>query len=120
VIVIPALGGSERKLGEINPGDWPFAGARLSWTPDNKHLIVMDRQVETKPTGLFVVSVESREKRRLMMPVGNSLGDGYPAISPDGRTLAFIRSPTYVVTDLHGYALARPEVNGRAGSVDFR
>jgi eukaryotic-like serine/threonine-protein kinase len=102
VIVIPPLGGPERMLREINPGsDWAFAGSRLSWSPDSKQLVVMDRQTNTEPTGLFVLSVETRETRRLIMPLGNSLGDANPSVSPDGRSLAFIRSPTYIVSDLY-------------------
>ena len=38
---------------------------------------------------LFLVAVESGEKRKLTSPPGNLRGDFYPAVSPDGRAIAF-------------------------------
>jgi Tol biopolymer transport system component/predicted Ser/Thr protein kinase len=98
VIVIPALGGPERRLADAESG---FGGPHLSWSPDSKHLVIIDRSVPEEPTGLFVLSVQTREKRRLLMPLAKSIGDGSPAVSPDGRRLAFSRSPSYVVNDLY-------------------
>src|SRR5207245_9624244 len=43
------------------------------------------------PDALFLLSIESGEKKRLFSPPARS-GDGGPAFSPDGRTLAFIRT----------------------------
>jgi Tol biopolymer transport system component len=40
---------------------------------------------------LFLVSVATGEKRRLTWPPEPSIGDGWPAISPDGQLLAFAR-----------------------------
>jgi len=40
---------------------------------------------------LWLVSVESGEKRQLTVPPASNLGDYYGAFSPDGRTLAFAR-----------------------------
>jgi Tol biopolymer transport system component/tRNA A-37 threonylcarbamoyl transferase component Bud32 len=107
LIIIPALGGPERKLTDITRNtDWPFAGGDLSWSVDSKHLVVADREAPSEPSSLFLISVETHEKRRLLAPAANSLGDGHPAIAPDGRSLAFIRSPTYTVSDLYVLALS--------------
>jgi len=40
---------------------------------------------------LFLISVDTGEKRNLTTVAVESLGDTAPAFSPDGRTLAFIR-----------------------------
>ena len=50
-----------------------------------------DRASPGEPLSLFVISVASGEKRRLTTPPARTLGDGNPAVSPDGRTLAFAR-----------------------------
>jgi Tol biopolymer transport system component len=47
----------------------------------------------TSPVGasLFRIDASSGEKTRLSFPPEPSIGDGWPAVSPDGRTLAFAR-----------------------------
>jgi eukaryotic-like serine/threonine-protein kinase len=42
VLLVPALGGAERKLAEIEPLFWlgPFAGPGLAWTRDGKGLVL--------------------------------------------------------------------------------
>jgi Tol biopolymer transport system component len=77
----------------------------VNWSPDSKHLIIVDRRVREEPTGLFVLSVETGEKRSLITPPAKSIGDSDPAFSPDGRTLAFLRSPSHTVYDLYLLAL---------------
>lgn len=93
VIRVPALGGSERKLGEVGEA---LSGARrhplLSWSPDGKFLAIADRTLEDQAGGsIFLLSVETGEKRRLTSPSLNAGQDHGPAFSPDGRWLAFIR-----------------------------
>ena len=43
------------------------------------------------PLSIFLASIESLEKRKLTSPPVGSAGDCAPAISPDGRTVAFNR-----------------------------
>ncbi len=51
------------------------------------------------PLSLFLLSVDSGERRRLTRP--STLGDVYPAFSPDGRTLAFSRDGSGATSDLY-------------------
>ena len=86
MLLIPALGGPARKLAEIPNASWAPA-----WSPDGKWLVIVDKDSATEPDALFLLSIESGEKKRLTSPPARS-GDGGPAFSPDGRTLAFIRT----------------------------
>ena len=67
VYLVSPLGPPERKVAEISRTgiDWPRG---LAWTPDGKSLVVTDRNSDNEPLGLFLLSVESGEKRRLTSP----------------------------------------------------
>ena len=69
-----------------------FLGAfSVAWGPDGKELVVAERSSPGDPFALFLLSIESGEKRRLTSPPAKSIGDSGPAFSPDGRSLAFAR-----------------------------
>ena len=87
VLLIPRLGGPEREIAEIAMEG--RVRKSLTWTPDNKSLVVWDRP-EGQPGGLWLLSLERRELRRLTSaPAG--FVDTTPAFSPDALTLAFAR-----------------------------
>jgi Tol biopolymer transport system component/DNA-binding winged helix-turn-helix (wHTH) protein len=88
VILIPAVGGAERKLTEVS------GAGRSSWHPSGQWLVVSDRNSPRDPFALFLVSIETGEKRKLTSPPGNLTGDGDPAVSPDGRAVVFTRAIT--------------------------
>jgi serine/threonine protein kinase len=91
IYLLPALGGAERRVADLaeTPGSWDFRNSGLAWTPDNKWLIVSDAPA-SEPRGLFLLSLDSGEKRRLTSAPRTD-GDWDPALSPDGRMLAFTR-----------------------------
>ena len=60
----------------------------LSWFPDSSALVVVHAASQETTAGLFVVSVNTRELRALTRPTGSS-DYQFPAVSPDGRTVAF-------------------------------
>jgi eukaryotic-like serine/threonine-protein kinase len=95
VLLIPSLGGPERKIAETAADNLTFifswAPPCLSWSTDSRYLVTADRASPGEPLSLFVLSVATGEKRRLTTPPATALGDGNPAVSPDGRTLAFVR-----------------------------
>lgn len=94
VLTIPSIGGPERKLFEIT-------GTSVAWSPDTKWLAFGDG----KPTSLYLYSVVSGERKRLTTAPSDALGDDFPAFSPDGRRLAFIRKMTDPATNIYTISL---------------
>jgi eukaryotic-like serine/threonine-protein kinase len=99
--LVPPLGGPERKLAEIRVPTTTLRPGLLAWCPDSKCLVVTDSQGEGKPYALFVVSFETGEKRQLTSPQAPVLGDLDPAVSLDGRSLAFRREVAPNLGELH-------------------
>ncbi len=91
IFIIPALGGVARRLATIRAVDVPGGGQNpgMAWSPDGRFLAVVDQEPAEEPQAIFLLSLESGEKRRVTSPV--NARDTQPAFSPDGRTLAFAR-----------------------------
>ena len=80
VYVMPALGGRPQRI-SMSTG---AVGGVLAWSPSGAFFVF------TGPgSGLYAVSAEGGEARQLTKPTAG--GDGSPSISPDNRTLAFVR-----------------------------
>jgi Tol biopolymer transport system component/DNA-binding winged helix-turn-helix (wHTH) protein len=89
VFVVPALGGSERRIGSLaRTHEW---AAGPSWSPDGKLLAVSDREEPEAALSIVLLSLETMERRQLTSPPVGSVGDCAPAVSPDGQTVAFNR-----------------------------
>ena len=87
VLVIPALGGPEQRVGEVAPVPWSLIGALvtlgLAWSPDGKNLAVTDAN------GIAFLSLETGKKEPLASEPNWA---GRPVFSPDGGNLAFLAS----------------------------
>jgi Tol biopolymer transport system component/DNA-binding winged helix-turn-helix (wHTH) protein len=94
IMRIPPTGGPEHKVAVVHPGYLASydRAPLLEWTPDGRWLLTADRVPPDEASSLFLISVESGEKRRLTSPPPASLGDLTAAISADGRRIAFSRS----------------------------
>ncbi len=101
VVLKPPLGGVERTLTEVDFRLYLLWNRNVAWHPSSRWLVVPDRSAGTGPAGLFLVSVESGEKRRLTAPPAGFAGDTGPAFSPDGSRLAFARYRSENVSDVH-------------------
>jgi Tol biopolymer transport system component len=83
--LISPLGGAELRVAQFS------GGTNISWSPDSRWLVVSGRISPREPNAVFVLSPDGADKRRLTTPAGNTAGDFHPAVSPDGRKLAFVR-----------------------------
>ncbi len=98
--LIPALGGSERKVADVFPYRTLTPGNSQYYSPDGKFLVIANKNSQDEPFSLFLLSLETGEKQKLTSPPMGTVGDSYPAFSPDGKTLAFMRSSSSATTDL--------------------
>jgi Tol biopolymer transport system component len=101
LLLIPPLGGPERKLADIHVRRSYVSGPWLSWSADSRFVIFTDSPAEQRPEALFAVSVETGEKTALTNPESAAAGDSMPAASPDGRWLIFRRAPPGGVGELY-------------------
>ena len=96
VIVLPALGGPERRVGTFdnNALEATLPLQSLCWTRDSKSLVISAAEAPGRSNRLMLVPLEGGEPKSLTHPSPKSIGDGLPAISGDGRQLLFVRSDT--------------------------
>jgi Tol biopolymer transport system component/DNA-binding winged helix-turn-helix (wHTH) protein len=91
IFKVPALGGAERKVTDITCMA-PLLGTP-QWTRDGKSMLLGDRCVPNGPYGIVVFSFATGQKRCLAAP-SNDAQDSDLTLSPDGRTVAFVRGTT--------------------------
>lgn len=82
VYTVPAAGGDEKFIGE--------GGVALSWSPDGESLLLASPADQANRNYLLIYSLKTGERRRLTSPEPASDSFGY--FSPDGKSIAFIRS----------------------------
>lgn len=112
ILSIPAFGGPERKLGEAKANG-------ISWSPNGKFLAVVDQESPDKPRNISLLSIEASEKRRLTSPPSGGTGDELPKFSPDGRSLAFLRSRNLASSDLYVLSIADIRFPGKPRRLTF-
>jgi Tol biopolymer transport system component/DNA-binding winged helix-turn-helix (wHTH) protein len=88
IYVVPAIGGTERKL-HSSPRDLK---PHLSWSPDGKVLAFPENDGTDTRSWITLLSLADATTRRLTMPPGEDRDDS-PAFSPDGLQVAFVRGP---------------------------
>jgi eukaryotic-like serine/threonine-protein kinase len=89
--VIPALGGSERRLYR-GPGSFRFGYNRLDWSPDGRVLVFSEPSEGDHSSRIALLSLKDLTTTQLTSPP-NQEGDREPVFSPDGLSVAFIRWP---------------------------
>ena len=79
----------------------------VSWMPDGESLIASMRDSAEEPLSLWAVDIDTRDRWRLTSPAFFSVvaesapGDMFPAVSPNGRTVAFARHTNSAVYELY-------------------
>ena len=127
LFLVSADGGAPRQLtsGKWSLGAGELRGAvAMDWTPDSKAIVFMaDRSAEAdlhyQISQLLVVDVASGAIRDLVSKPGSW---SRPAVSPDGRTVAFTGYPeskrTHTVSDLYVIPFAGGEMRKISGDYD--
>jgi Tol biopolymer transport system component/DNA-binding winged helix-turn-helix (wHTH) protein len=85
IYVTPALGGTQHRVYE------GLGGPPLDWSPDGKFLAITESHENKTHSWIALLSLADLSMRRLTSPSGQELDYG-PAFSPDGSTVAFVRS----------------------------
>ena len=95
LIVVPAMGGIERKLQSVRMNFVSREGSpRLAWTPDSRQLIFTTRREgpnDSPDYELRVISLDTQRVRSLNIAQQGTDFDTSPALARDGKRMAFVR-----------------------------
>lgn len=111
IVVVPAAGGIERVVAQVNiPPIMPQPNAPrwIEWTRDGQSLLVSEQDTADRYQ-ITLFSLDGHRTGRLTSPPSGWVGDRDPALSPDGRYLAFTRSSTQVASDIFLLAIGGSE-----------
>jgi len=108
IYMVSALGGPARRITALR------ACFGLDWLPDGEHLVVSEDpnshgsgiaegggSPAPAPAHLWLVTVDTGQQQPLTSPPAGFIGDMSPALSPDGKTLAFVRHNGSEATNLY-------------------
>jgi Tol biopolymer transport system component len=104
IFAIPSAGGSEETIAVVGDPALVANGRDniwQTWTADGKGLVVVDREHPGDPAALFLLSLETKARRRLTRPPAGTTGDVAAAASPDGRWVAVVRQAAGFDGDLY-------------------
>ena len=100
--LISPLGGSERQVAAFPNGAAPNLSP--AWSQDGRWLVISARESARKPRALSMISIETGEKRQVTFPPADA-NDAYGMLSPDGGSMAFVRSTASFAGDLYVVSL---------------
>ena len=98
IFVISAMGGQERKIRSL--AIWRVPQRIVSWSPDGRWIAFADEVRSISPgapngrgpNAIYLISPDTSETRQLTVPPAGDFGDAAPTFSPDGTTVAFVRT----------------------------
>ena len=85
VMTVPA--GTERPVANCRA----VTTTRLAWTPDGSDLLYSDRAAPEAPLAIHRLTLDTGRTVAITRPSSDLFGDLEPAVSSDGRWLAFLR-----------------------------
>ena len=94
------VGSSRSVIAGLSTSSTPMPPVGPAWTRDRNHLVVVDKDGAGRADCLFLLDIRDGSKALLTSPPVTTVGDGSPAVSPDGRTIAFVRTTSYGTSDL--------------------
>ena len=127
LFVIPALGGAERKVASVSfqgrgsnsASNLEWTG-NLAWTPDGKWLAFGGAPSDNEIPGIWLVALNSGEKRRLTTVSPPDFGDWARRLRRDGRYMAFIRERTLSTSTVYVNAVVATGSGRTAAKGEFR
>ncbi len=96
IYTLPAFGGPVRRLLQVSA---TIQG--LDWSPDGNSLAFAAASLPSNPVRLYLYSLESDDIRPLTGQASSYQTDSEPMFSPDGHTVAFIRTDPAGAQDLY-------------------
>src|SRR5438034_5110545 len=106
-MLMTPLGGSKRVIRKSASGHcW------MAWSPDGKLIAYSDEEDDN--IGIFLMSSAGSDSRRLTT-APQKTSEKYPAFSPDGEQIAFVRESTIYGADIY----AVPASGGEPRRVTF-
>jgi Tol biopolymer transport system component len=96
ILVVPAIGGRELALGQIT---WGGIGPLQAWTGDSGGVISSDKDPVGRQSPLWFFPLDMSGRTQITDPPAGSV-DLTPAVSPDGRTLAFTRNSASLANNI--------------------
>ncbi len=90
IVLVPADGGADRKIGEIAHR----AGNVLAWTRNSGALVFPDAASAGGSAAIYEQTLATGAKRRLVKPLPSDANDLWPSVPPNGSDIAFVRQFT--------------------------
>jgi Tol biopolymer transport system component/DNA-binding winged helix-turn-helix (wHTH) protein len=116
VMIVSSLGGQERAVfsGNASSDAHRDSNIGLSFSPDGK-LLAFPEWHPARQSSITAVSLQDLSQHSLTSPPPG-LGDGRPVFSPDGRSLAFVRSSEDGYSD---ELFVAPKLGGESKQLTF-
>lgn len=92
LFVVPAEGGAAQMVIPTSMSNRRLRRDRFDVSPDGKSLVYPDEIPGKETVALFVLDLATKQSRQITWPPSNSEGDGDPAYSHDGKTIAIHRN----------------------------
>jgi Tol biopolymer transport system component len=94
LMLVPALGGPERKLAETTFDPYLLT-CGIDWSPEGRYIAFAAAPSPGARSQIVLLSPDTGEQRTVSFPPAGTLGDVVPRFSPDGNTLAFLRQRSF-------------------------
>lgn len=96
--IVPAFPGPERKVADAYQPPVQVGGRNLDWSPDGQWIAIADRPSADAPLAIYLVNPSTGAKK--VLRTGQAFLS-QPAFSPDGKYLAYVEGPSFLLHDLY-------------------